>query len=54
MGTIETIDDGDWKEALTVINGINKNIVFNDEEVSEDDISKVIENSTSDLSKIIR
>lgn len=54
MGTIETIDNGDWKEALTVINGINKNIVFDDEEVSEDDISKVIENSTSDLSKIIR
>lgn len=54
MGTIEIVEDGDWKEALTVINSINKNIVFEDEEVSEDEISKVVESASSDLSKIIR
>ena len=53
MGTIEIDDDGDWKDALPVINKINRKIKFKNEESEDDEITKVIENVTSDLSKII-
>ena len=56
MGTIEEISNGDWREALTLINKINKNIKFsNDSDSSSDDeIDKVLNNSTTDLNKIIK
>ncbi len=53
MGTIEINDDGDWKDALPVINKINRKIKFKNEESEDDEITKVIENVTSDLSRII-
>lgn len=56
MGTIEEMNNGDWREALTSINKINKNIKFSkDSESSSDEkIDNVLNNSTTDLNKIIK
>lgn len=56
MGTIEEISNGDWREALTLINKINKNIKFSkdSDSSSDDEIDKVLNNSTTDLNKIIK
>lgn len=56
MGTIEEMNNGDWREALTSINKINKNIKFSkdSESSSDEEIDNVLNNSTTDLNKIIR
>lgn len=56
MGTIEEMNNGDWREALTSINKINKNIKFSKDSSSSSDeeIDNVLNNSTTDLNKIIR
>lgn len=56
MGTIEEMNNGDWREALTSINKINKNIKFSNESdsSSDDEIDNVLNNSTTDLNKIIK
>ena len=56
MGTIEEMNNGDWREALTSINKINKNIKFSKDSgsSSDEEIDNVINNSTTDLNKIIR
>lgn len=56
MGTIEEIKDGDWREALTLINNINKKIKFNSDSNTDndDDINNVINSSSTNLSKILK
>ncbi len=54
MGTIEELSNGDWREALTVINKINSTIKINDSDDSDSDINNVLSNNTTDLSKLIR
>ena len=56
MGTIEEMNNGDWREALTSINKINKNIKFSKDSgsSSDEEIDNVLNNSTTDLNKIIR
>ena len=56
MGTIEEINNGDWREALTSINKINKNIKFNDDSdsSSDEEIDKALNNSTTDLNKVLK
>lgn len=56
MGTIEEMNNGDWREALTSINKINKNIKFSKDSSSSSDeeIDNVLNNSTTDLNKIIK
>ena len=56
MGTIEEMNNGDWREALTSINKINKNIKFSNDSgsSSDEEIDNVLNNSTTDLNKIIR
>ena len=53
MGTIEELSNGDWREALTVINKINSTIKINDSDDSDSDINNVLSNNTTDLSKLI-
>lgn len=52
MGVIDMIDGGQWENALTVISGINSNIKFNNSDT--EDIDDVINNSVSDISKILK
>ena len=54
MGTIEEIDNGDWREALTVINKINGTIKITDSGDSDTEINNVLNNSTTDINGIIR
>lgn len=55
MGTIEEIDNGDWREALTLINNINKNIKFNsDSGTSDEEIDNVLNKSANDLINLIK
>lgn len=56
MGTIEEMNNGDWREALTSINKINKNIKFSNDSgsSSDEEIDNVLNNSTTDLNKIIK
>lgn len=56
MGTIEEMNNGDWREALTSINKINKNIKFSKDSgsSSDEEIDNVLNNSTTDLNKIIK
>lgn len=53
MGTIEELKGGDWREALTTINKINNTIKITDSSDSDTEINNVLNNSTTDLSKII-
>ena len=53
MGTIEEVSGGDWREALTVINKINNTIKLTDSGDSDSEINNALDNSTTDLSKII-
>lgn len=54
MGTIEEIDNGDWREALTVINKINGTIKITDSSDSDTEINNVLNNSTTDISYLIK
>ena len=55
MGTIEEFDNGDWREALTLINNINKNIKFNtDSGTSDDGTDSTLNRSTNDIHLIIK
>ena len=54
MGTIEEIDNGDWREALTVINKIKRTIKITDSGDSDTEINNVLNNSTTDINGIIR
>ena len=53
MGTIEEVSGGDWRESLTVINKINNTIKLTDSGDSDSEINNALDNSTTDLSKII-
>ena len=53
MGTIEEVSGGDWREALTVINKINNTIKLTDSGDSDSEINNALDNSTTDLGKII-
>lgn len=51
MGTVETTDNDNWKDALAVIQKINDGIRFNSTDAN--DINSVLDSTTSDLSRIL-